>query len=72
VHCVPTIITPLFIRFECMSNDWKGEKVNYEFGFGGFLGLYVDWTQKFKILRSLKSDQPRISAVRPTSKLHNS
>jgi hypothetical protein len=28
-HCVPTIITSsLFIRFECMSNDWKDEKVS--------------------------------------------
>jgi hypothetical protein len=32
VHCVPTIITfSLFIGFEHMSNDWKVEKVNYEF-----------------------------------------
>jgi hypothetical protein len=51
---------------------WKVEKVKYEFGIGSFLRLYLDWTQKFKILRLLKSDQPRISAVWPTSKLHNS
>jgi hypothetical protein len=37
VHCVPTIITPfLFIGFEHMSNEWKFEKVNYEFGIGSF------------------------------------
>jgi hypothetical protein len=73
VHCFPTMITySLFIRFERMSNDWKVEKVSYEFGIGSFLRLYLDYAQKFKILRLLKSDQPRISAVRPTSKLHNS
>jgi hypothetical protein len=55
-----------------MSNDLKVEKVNYEFGIRSFLRLCLDWSQKFKILRLLKSDQPRISAVRPTSKLHNS
>jgi hypothetical protein len=67
VHCVPMIITSsLFIRFEHMSNEWEVEKVNYEFGFGGFLRLYLDWTQKFKILRSLKPDHPRILAVQPT------
>jgi hypothetical protein len=33
VHCVPTIITSfLFVGFECMSNECKVEKVNYEFG----------------------------------------
>jgi hypothetical protein len=33
VHCVPTIITSsLFIGFECMSSEWKVEKVSYEFG----------------------------------------
>jgi hypothetical protein len=38
VHCVPTIITSsLHIRFERMSNDWKVEKVNYEFGITSFL-----------------------------------
>jgi hypothetical protein len=38
VHCVPMIIiSSLFIRFEFMSNEWKVEKVNYEFSFGGFL-----------------------------------
>jgi hypothetical protein len=73
VHCVPTIITySLFIRFEHMSNECKVEKVNYEFGIGSFLRLYLDWTHKFKILRLLKSNQPRISAARPTSKFHNS
>jgi hypothetical protein len=73
VHCVPIIITSsLFIRFEHMGNNWKVEKVNYKFGITSFLRLYLGWTQKFKILRLLKSDQPRISAVRPTSKLHNS
>jgi hypothetical protein len=73
VHCVPTNITSsLFIRSERMSNDCKVEEVNYECGIGSFLRLFLDWTQKFKILRLLKSDKPRISAVRPTSKLHNS
>jgi hypothetical protein len=47
-----------------MSNEWKFEKVNYELDIASFLRLYLDWTQKFKILRSLKSDQPRISAAR--------
>jgi hypothetical protein len=38
VHCIPTIITSsLFIRFEHMSNDWKVEKVKYEFGIASFL-----------------------------------
>jgi hypothetical protein len=43
-----------------MSNDWKVKKVNYEFGTGSCLRLCLDWTQKFKILRLLKSDQPII------------
>jgi hypothetical protein len=69
VHCVPMIITSsLFIVFEHMSNNWKVEKVNYEFSFGDFLRWHLDWTQKFTILRSLKSDWPRISAVRLISK----
>jgi hypothetical protein len=43
VHCVPMIITSsLFIGFERMSNAWKDEKVNYEFGIGSFLRLYMD------------------------------
>jgi hypothetical protein len=38
VHCVPMIITSsLFIRFEYMSNEWKVENVNYEFGIASFL-----------------------------------
>jgi hypothetical protein len=38
LHCVPTIkISSLFIGIECISNEWKVEKVNYEFGFGGSL-----------------------------------
>jgi hypothetical protein len=38
VHWVPTIVTfSLFIRFEHMSEDWKVEKVNYEFGIASFL-----------------------------------
>jgi hypothetical protein len=38
VCCVPTIITSfLFIGFEHTSNDWKVEKVNYEFGITSFL-----------------------------------
>jgi hypothetical protein len=73
VHCALIIITSsMFIGFEHMSNERKVEKVSYVFGIGSFLRLYLDWTQKFKILKLLKSDQPRISAVRPTSKLHNS
>jgi hypothetical protein len=40
VCCVRTIITSsLFTGFECMSNDWKLEKVIYEFGIGSFLRL---------------------------------
>jgi hypothetical protein len=50
----------MFIGFDCMSNDWKVKKVNYEFGTGSCLRLCLDWTQKFKILRLLKSDQPII------------
>jgi hypothetical protein len=43
VHCVPMIITSsLFIIFERMSNEWKVDKVNYEFGIGSFLRLYLD------------------------------
>jgi hypothetical protein len=64
VHYVPTSITSsLFMGFERISNKWKVEKVSYEFGIVSFLRLYLDWTQKFKILISLKYDQPRISAV---------
>jgi hypothetical protein len=38
VHCVRMIITSsMFIRFECMSTEWKVEKVNYEFGIARFL-----------------------------------
>jgi hypothetical protein len=38
VRCVPMIITSsLFIRFEHMSNEWKAENVNYEFGIASFL-----------------------------------
>jgi hypothetical protein len=38
VHGVPMSITSsLFIGFECMSNGWKVEKVNYEFGITLFL-----------------------------------
>jgi hypothetical protein len=38
VHWVPTIVTfSLFSRFEHMSEDWKVEKVNYEFGIASFL-----------------------------------
>jgi hypothetical protein len=73
VRCVPMSVTSsLFIGFESMSNDWKIEKVNYEFGIVSFLRLYLDWTPKFKIRRSLKSDQPRISAAQSTSKSSNS
>jgi hypothetical protein len=37
VHCVPTIVTSsMFIGFG-MSNEWKVEKVNYEFGMESFL-----------------------------------
>jgi hypothetical protein len=43
VHCIPMILTSsLFIRIERMSNDWKVEKVNYEFRIGSFLRLYLD------------------------------
>jgi hypothetical protein len=38
ICCVPTIITSsLFIGFEHMSDEWKREKVNYEFGITSFL-----------------------------------
>jgi hypothetical protein len=47
----------LFIRFERMSNDWKVAKASYEFVIGSFLRLCLDWTQKGKILRLLKSTQ---------------
>jgi hypothetical protein len=73
VHCVPTIITSsLFIGFECMSIEWKVERVNYEFGIESFLGFYLCLGQKFRFLRLLQSAQSRIPAARPTSKLHNS
>jgi hypothetical protein len=66
VHYVRTIITSsLFIGFERMSTDWKVAKVSYEFGIGNFLRLCLDWTQKGKILRLLKSAQHRNSS-RPT------
>jgi hypothetical protein len=73
VHCVPMIITSsLFIGIERMSNEWKIEKVNYEFGIESFQRFCLDWTQKFKIPRLLNSGQRRIPAVQTTSKLHNS
>jgi hypothetical protein len=31
------ITSSLFIEFERMSNDWKVEEVNYEFGIKSFL-----------------------------------
>jgi hypothetical protein len=38
VRCVPTIITSsLFIGFEHATNEWKLEKVGYEFGITCFL-----------------------------------
>jgi hypothetical protein len=40
VYRVPTIITSsLPLGFERTSNDWKVEKVHYNFGIGSFLGL---------------------------------
>jgi hypothetical protein len=37
-HCIAMIITfSLFIRIERMSNEWKVEKVNYEFGIPSFM-----------------------------------
>jgi hypothetical protein len=43
VHYVLMLITcPLYIRFELMSNNWKVEEVNYEFGIESFLRLYLD------------------------------
>jgi hypothetical protein len=58
VRRVPTIITlSLFNGFEHTSNDWKVAKVSYEFDIGSFLRLCLDWTQKGKILRLLKSTQ---------------
>jgi hypothetical protein len=64
MHCVPTtIISSLFIGFDHISNDWKVEKVNYEFDIESYLRLYLGWSQKFQIFRLLKSDQHRISAV---------
>jgi hypothetical protein len=58
VRWVPMIITSsLFIGFERMRNDWKVEKVTYEFVIGSFLRLCLDWTQKGKIFRLLKSTQ---------------
>jgi hypothetical protein len=36
------ITSSLFIGFEHMSNDWKVEKVNYEFGIESSLRLYLD------------------------------
>jgi hypothetical protein len=64
VHCVPIIInSSLFIGFEHMSNEWKVEKVNYDFGIESFLRFYLCLGQKFRFLRLLKSAQSRISAV---------
>jgi hypothetical protein len=38
VHCVPMIITSsLFLGFEHTSNEWKVEKVSYEFCITCFL-----------------------------------
>jgi hypothetical protein len=45
-----------------MSSDWNVEKVSYEFGIENFLRLCLDWTQKGKILRLLKSAQHRNSS----------
>jgi hypothetical protein len=54
-----------------MINDWKVEEVNYKFGIGSFLRLYMDEAQKSEIFRLLKSDQPRNSEVLLTLKYHN-
>jgi hypothetical protein len=63
VHGVPMIITSsMFIGFERMRNEWKVVKVSYEFGIESFLRLCLDWTQKGKILRLLKSTQHRNSS----------
>jgi hypothetical protein len=38
VRCVPTIITSsYFIIFDCMSSEWRGEIVSYEFDIESFL-----------------------------------
>jgi hypothetical protein len=72
MHCVPITITlSLFIGFKDMINDWKVEEVNYKFGIGSFLRLYMDEAQKPEIFRLLKSDQPRNSEVLLTLKYHN-
>jgi hypothetical protein len=43
MHCVPIIITSsMFIGFESRSNDWKDEKVSYEFVLEVF--RYCAWT----------------------------
>jgi hypothetical protein len=69
VCCVPMIITSfLFIGFEHTSSDWKVAKVSYEFGIGSFLRLCLDWTQKGKTLRLLKSAQHRNSSHPADSK----
>jgi hypothetical protein len=40
---VPMSITSfLFMGFERISNEWKVEKVSYEFGIVSFLRLYLD------------------------------
>jgi hypothetical protein len=47
VHCVPTIITSsLLIGFERMSNNWKFEKVNYEFV------LQVFWDDDVSVVKN--------------------
>jgi hypothetical protein len=73
LHWVLMAITlSLFIGFEHMSNEQKVEEVNYEFGIGSFLRVYLDQAQKCKFFRLLKSDQPRISAAWSTFIHHNS
>jgi hypothetical protein len=38
----------------------KVEKVSYDVGMEGFLGLHSNWDQKFRFLRTLHSVQNRI------------
>jgi hypothetical protein len=52
---VVIITSSMFIRFECLSNEWKVQKVSYEFAIESFLRLCWILSQKSKFLSLFNS-----------------
>jgi hypothetical protein len=72
VHCVPMIITSsLFIRFEYMSNEWKVDNVNYEFGIASFLRCNAS-VVKNTVFQVVPVYQHRLTETWLMFKIHNS